>query len=580
MKIFKKLTVAAIGCLVIFSCLASPRPVRAQSSEEIDKELNKINESLRLLDIAEKPLKAELGQLKVKVANLERRINNVGTGIAQLGQSINKRTADLVFQKALFDRRVRNQYIKQRSSSSPLLLFFSTGEAMNLAQEISANRMATRRDQKEIVNLAETLLRLKKDREHLQKEKAALADVKITFKKRAGFLAGEIRNAEKYRAQLTARQKELLAAKVGTFSTSVGEVPAADDPASRPDYNPGFSPAFAAFSFGAPHFKGMSQYGAFGRAKKGQNYEQILKAYYGDVRVETVDTNFNLPTVVGSLPFEDRYLKGIAEMPTKWADEGGYEALKAQAIAARSYALAYTGWRMNSRSSKTAICVTEACQVYRSSKANNPGRWGDAVNETRGKIMISNKSGEVVNAWYASTSGGYQESYTSLGHTTPGFWDTTGGRSAWTSGAYEKIAGSPWFYKAWYKSRSGVTCGRSHPWLTEEEMADIVNATIVYKNDSSSPPHIWQVDNACLGSVPDVWNKERMRREAQKYGGAVTHISGVSVVYAENGATARVTFDTNRGRVELDGQRFYKVFNLRSPGAIHLTSGLFNIEKK
>jgi len=29
----------------------------------------------------------------------------------------------------------------------------------------------------------------------------------------------------------------------------------ADDPASRPDYNPGFSPAFAAFSFGAPILK-------------------------------------------------------------------------------------------------------------------------------------------------------------------------------------------------------------------------------------------------------------------------------------------------------------------------------------
>jgi len=183
-------------------------------------------------------------------------------------------------------------------------------------------------------------------------------------------------------------------------------VPLADDPASRPDYNPGFSPAFAAFSFGAPHFKGMSQYGALGRAKSGQGFEQILKAYYGDIRIETVDTNFDLPTTIGNLPFEDNYLKGIAEMPAKWADEGGWEALKAQAIAARSYALAYTGWRMGSRNPKESICITEKCQVYNSGKAANPGRWGDAVNETKGKIIVSNQSGEVVNAWYSSTSGG------------------------------------------------------------------------------------------------------------------------------------------------------------------------------
>ena len=63
-------------------------------------------------------------------------------------------------------------------------------------------------------------------------------------------------------------------------------MPLADDPASRPDFNPGFSPAFAAFSFGAPHRKGMSQYGAWGRAKSGQSAEDILRAYYGGVEIK------------------------------------------------------------------------------------------------------------------------------------------------------------------------------------------------------------------------------------------------------------------------------------------------------
>src|SRR5207249_4613121 len=44
-------------------------------------------------------------------------------------------------------------------------------------------------------------------------------------------------------------------------------------------------------------------------------------------------------TVTVALPFE-RYLDGLAEVPASWPSA----ALRAQVIAARSYALAQTGW--------------------------------------------------------------------------------------------------------------------------------------------------------------------------------------------------------------------------------------------
>jgi len=325
----------------------------------------------------------------------------------------------------------------------------------------------------------------------------------------------------------------------------------------------------------------MSQYGAFGRAKKGQNYETILKAYYGNIRLENIDPPASIATTVGTLPFETNYLLGIAEMPAKWADEGGYEALKAQAIAARTYALAYTGWRMGSRSVKKSICTTQACQVYKSSKATNPpDAWRRAVEETRGKIIVSNSTGEIISAWYASTSGGYQKGYTTLGHSTPAIWDTEcGSQGCWTNQAYEKIAESPWFYKGWYKTRSGRACGRSHPWLTQDELADIINAAIVYTNDPNSPPHLSQTDD-CFGSVPDTWSVDRVRQEAAKYGGPVSSINGVEVTYSTGGYTSKVRFTTDKGTKEFDGGTFKKVFNLRAPGAIHLVSSLYNIEKK
>ena len=69
------------------------------------------------------------------------------------------------------------------------------------------------------------------------------------------------------------------------------------------------------------------------------------------------------------------------------------------------------------------------------------------MNETRGKVVYAN--GQPFSTWYASTSGGYQESYTdsNSGYSTPAFWDTKNGRSGWTADAYEKIAGSSWYYK-------------------------------------------------------------------------------------------------------------------------------------
>ncbi|NMB56862.1 hypothetical protein GYA19_02895 [Candidatus Beckwithbacteria bacterium] len=584
--IFKK----NLQLLLIFSLfflVLDYKPLQADEFEDLAKQIAELEDAKNKSEAATRPLESEVKRLQEKLANLDYSITQAQQNIVKVEKDINTREEDFDLQYDLLSQRVEQLYKSIRQPSEFLLLFSSSSIA-NLAKEVSYRKAISEENKKIISAIAAELVSLEADKKKLEKDKETLKALEIKANEQKQFFEKEIKGAKQYQetlskqiTELTVKQKELLAKKTATFQTSVGSVPQSDDPASRPDYNPGFSPAFAAFSFGAPHFKGMSQYGAFGRAKEGQGAEDILRAYYGDVRIETVDTNFNIRTTVGEMSFEDNYLKGIAEMPTSWADEGGYEALKAQAIAARSYALAYTDWRMGDRSLKKEICTTESGQVYNSGKAGNPGRWGDAVNDTRGKILVGNGSGEVVNAWYASTSGGYQESYSSLGHTTPGFWDTKSGRNGWTSEAYEKIGGSPWFYKSWYKTRSGTTCGRSHPWLSQEEMTDIVNALIVYKKDESNQSHLSQEDSSCYGeSIPDTWSKSKVKEEAEKNGGSVSSISSVSITYSEDGTTAQVLFNTNRGSLLFSGSDFYKIFNLRAPGAIHLTSGLFNIEKK
>jgi hypothetical protein len=258
-------------------------------------------------------------------------------------------------------------------------------------------------------------------------------------------------------------------------------------------------------------------------------------------------------------------------MPGSWGDEGGMEALKAQAVAARSYALAYTN------NGAGSICATESCQVYK--PANKGGKWEEAVNATRGWVLVAN--GQPFSAWYASTAGGYTYSYSSNGYSTPGLWDTScGSQGCWTAEAWEKKANSPWFYKGWYKTRDGQTCGRSHPWLNQEEMADILNAIIVYRS-GQGVEHILPVDyNSCFGKGGDPWSLSQMKSEASSRGGAITLISGLSATYSSGGQTASINFSTNRGNFEVSGEEFYTVFNLRAPGRISLKSKLFNMEKR
>jgi peptidoglycan hydrolase CwlO-like protein len=570
MSFLRKFVFIAFSLLMIVMVLLSnlwwhPQAEALSEIEKLQQDIDKLEELKQLSVNATTPLEKEL-------ANLESRINSAKAGIAkakaqaqELAQNIEKREGDLVYHYQLFSNRVAESYKRERTFN-PLALFLSSQSATQMTKNLAYQTSARAQDDRLIRSLSGEISQLNTDKQQLESDQVRLAALSAQLDKQADFFKGEIDKAKKYQSELSgqiaalsARQQVILSEKSGTFQTTVGDVPLADDPASRPDYNPGFSPAFAVFSFGAPHFKGMSQYGALGRAKSGQSYETILKAYYGS-GIEIKDHNPDQQISVdgyGSYSLEE-YTKRIYEVPNSWGDDGGMEALKAQAVAARSYVLARGG----------SICATEACQVFKPSPKG--GNWERAVNETRGKVVYAN--GQPFSTWYASTSGGYQESYSANGYSTPGFWDTANGRDGWTSQAYEKIAGSPWFYKAWYKTRSGDACGCNHPWLNSEEMADILNAWVVMYKGGGDSSRVTP-ESSCWGGNP------YSKGDLQNIGG-FTSVSGVSVNYSNNGTTANVTFQTNKGSVTINGNEFYKSFNLRAPARISVKSGLFNIEKK
>jgi SpoIID/LytB domain protein len=132
-----------------------------------------------------------------------------------------------------------------------------------------------------------------------------------------------------------------------------------------------------------------------------QERRWLLARYPGELTVDRADDGMLSLTV--TLPFE-RYLQGIAEAPPSWPTA----ALEAQAIAARSYALATTGWDgEEGETLATPICATSACQVYRGipvPRSSVVRRWYAAVRRTEGEVLLYD--GRPAETVYFSTSNG------------------------------------------------------------------------------------------------------------------------------------------------------------------------------
>jgi SpoIID/LytB domain protein len=106
-------------------------------------------------------------------------------------------------------------------------------------------------------------------------------------------------------------------------------------------------------------------------------------------------------TVVDVVSLED-YLKAVVpnELPMRY----GLEAVKAQAVAARNYAI-----RPREKPWKTFdICDSQLCQVYLGSQTETPGS-NNAIADTEGLVGLYN--GDPILALFSSSHGGYAENY-------------------------------------------------------------------------------------------------------------------------------------------------------------------------
>jgi peptidoglycan hydrolase-like amidase len=554
----------------------------ADELEEVTSKLETIKKEQQKLSSDIDKISKDIGGTQFQINDFAAKLDGTKKEIGKVESALQDRKGKLDKQEEIRNARIRTYY--KDTQIVPLSFLFGENGLSTNAEQLAYQQAAMSETKYIIGNLNQEISvfeQNKKDLEEIKKSQegnlSKLNNLRAQLARQRNQTQSQLGSVETEIKALSARQQQLLAEKIGSFTTSVGDVPLSDD--DQHLINPGFSPAFAAFSFGAPHRVGMSQYGAYGRALAGQNFETILKAYYADVAVQP----FSLPATVsvaghGTISLEDQYLKGISEMPRSWH----IEALKAQAVAARTFV---AKWIKDNGGAP--ICTTEACQVYDGGRVNgtsaNDQRWYQAIAETRGTVIT--QGGQPITAWYASTAGGILRSSADVwGGATgwaKGMVDTeTGSIGSWPTGAYEgaKYGKSPWFYKAWYKARGSAGSTRPHAWLRSEEMADILNCVLLYSADRGTKSHLSQTDKP----NGDTWSGATVRDQLSSRG--ITPISSVTSVGAVNynpvGYTGSISFNTNLGNKSFNGGDFKEIFSIRAPGEIYLASSLYNVENK
>jgi SpoIID/LytB domain protein len=176
----------------------------------------------------------------------------------------------------------------------------------------------------------------------------------------------------------------------------------------------------------------MTVYGPSGR----------YHAYRGSI---VAQPSGGLLYIINVLPIED-YLRGLGEVPSSWP----LEAIKAQIVAARCYALTHMG-----STGLYDVDDTTQFQVYRGIDSES-GSQNAAVDQTSGQVLMY--GGRVIEAFFSASDGGHTANVSDVfggslatypylrGVLDP--WDVVAPRHTWYTGVYSYAALEPVFFSS------------------------------------------------------------------------------------------------------------------------------------
>jgi SpoIID/LytB domain protein len=560
------------------------------SYDDLGKCVDELSSARQQSINATKPLQDEINGIKQRIAVIE-------NDLAVKQKNIEDGYANLAKQQQILNATIRDYYIKSYYNS-PLLILLSANSASELTQILGYQKSNADRDKAIITNIAITINDLKTQKSALQDEETSISATKAKLDVIVNGAVAYQNTLANQIAQFSALQEQLLAQKYSSLGIPLTAYTSNKGCSSdiTPYKDPGFSGTkFGFFTYGVYHRVGMNQYGAKGRADKGASYQSILGFYYPNTQLANVNTSVSI-TVDGTNDYGETfsnqqfssvedYLTHIYEMPATGSNTFPTEALKAQAVAARTYAM------QSISGGHTTVAPNQSFQEVKTEQ--NSQNWIDAVNATSGQILES--GGSPITAWFSSTAGGYTHNSgdvfgSSTNYTTTAA-DTNGSANSFSdlqNNAYDgpNYANSPWFYCDW-GGRSGYN---NTAWLQSNEVADIVNVIMLVQADSSTAPHLSQPD----GNIPDTWNPDRVKQELQNR--KITPFNNISNISVSPdfgaGKTSNVSVNGDAGSKSFSGDTFATYFDVRAPANIFIpclkynsdhtcaAAPLFNVEQR
>ena len=427
--------------IVVSAMAILPFPVLSRSLDDIQQDIDDQEQLLGSTEDALSNAQANLNAAQAELGSVEGEIPKLEAEIAEIEAEIefNLLQLQLLSEKQTLreleeeerreqqDRALKNAYLEWRSdsgfggfllskdNSNPLKEERYQSEVMQI-EEVSLQELAALiTDIKaEISDFEEQTDELEEKNKDLDKKKQeaqarilALQNSVVAGAATVSGLRADVVAIQANLDQLSAEQKALQdyeAWLLGQNSSGGGDL----------ELQPGeFYFTGQGRSLYQGHGVGLSQFGALGAALAGMSASEIVNHYYAQTHIETQSHSITVDGY-GTMS-ADQYAAGIGEVPDKacgsaeqaasnpakyvednpntvW-DCWPAEAIKAQVIAARSYAIYYNN-------TSGSICTSAACQVY---VGGTGKQW--AADETSNQVIISDgatHTGQVINALYSS----------------------------------------------------------------------------------------------------------------------------------------------------------------------------------
>jgi peptidoglycan hydrolase-like amidase len=591
-------------------------PSRAEETlEDVTSQLNNQQKQLADLEKRQQQLSQDISSASLSLSQVSSQLTAAEKELSAIEKDLDAKENELAGWEADRDALVRELYKQNRVSSIEII--FSADDLEGSAHQFQYYNESLKSLSERIAQLAGQVAVFKSNRAAAKKLRDELATLRSQYQaglassqSQLSSTSSQLSSVKSSIKNLSAKQEQLILAK---FASSGGSETVGDNPPTSESIpNPVFSgrPAFMIGAYGYPHRIGMSQWGAYGRAKSGKLYKEILAAYYkvstssiktyrsgGTIRVKGCSSG-PPPWVYGGWskstcqskgykwydtgPISmESYIKGLGEMPSDWGRTGGKEALKAQAVAGRSYAWAYANGNGGT------ICPSTNCQVYLG--YNKGSFWEDAVDETPSKVIMYN--GAPLKAFYHSTTGGYTISAKGQPWVSGWTYNSDWFKDANSSGTfYEQIANAPWYHTGWgsryKKTDPQYPSHKYQPWLTEEEFADIFNALLLSKktdtqNECKVDDNTYPYENTgsytpCLSPIDQGgWGMSTVR---SKLANPITSISSALIGFTSNKVNTQYVYVYgSAGTSQFSAKDFVAMFNLRSRGTLQIPTYRFDI---